>query len=345
MKKIAVVLLVVLIVASLFGCSIIARKTGGKATEKPKVAATTAQATPTAEPTTEPTTQPLADAIVLPDGWTMDQAITAEEVMAVTGVSGYQPFPEGASDATNGNPAGSFTNKTNAKLKVGFFIFTKGKQAKCDYFKEFAVDGSVKELTSDLWDMAYLADFTDGSSAIVVLRGDVCMRINWFPEAHSGFDKEQLGRALAELAINNLYGGPKLTIAQPVEASQPPSANADLPDELPTNLTDVALLNEYATSLYMKYVSADVFTSQTFTDAEREDARKALKLVIAAMDKAIGLYDKNESLYYLRGKAYAQCYYDAGKQPDKDNGLADLKKAVDMGLSMAQAEYDKLAGS
>jgi hypothetical protein len=122
------------------------------------------------------------------------------------------------------------------------------------------------------------------------------------------------------------------------------AAQSDLPDAVPAELTDVAALNSFATNLYIKYVKPNIFTAPAslFSDAEREDARKALSLVIDAETKAIAIYDKNESFYFLRGKAYEQSYYDTKDSSMKEKGLADLQKALDMGLAMAQSNYDAL---
>lgn len=316
----------------------------------PKAAAATPAVTqaPTAAPSPkEPT---LSEIITLPDGWTMDQAVTAAEVEAVTGQTGYQFFPEGASDAKSGNPAGSFTIAGKGNLKVGFFVFTKGKQEKADYFKDFAVEGSVKELNFPAWDTAYIADFKDGSSAVVALRGDCCMRINYFPDGHAGKDKTALGTALAELLTNKLYGGEAAAAAAPAvpEATQAADESIEtggIPDALSTELTTAAALNEFATKLFLEHVKANIFIAPVFSEEELTNARKALPLIIEATTKAIALDDGMAEFYYLRGKAYAYTYYDAKNAAMKEKGLAGLQKAMDMGLSEAtvKPEYDQLA--
>ena len=295
----------------------------------------------------------LADTITLPDGWTMDQAISVSEIEALVGDTGYSYFPEAASDAPKGNPAGAFVQKNaNGKRKLTIFAFVSGKEAKYSFFKDYFVEGSLLELESELWDKALVGDLKDGSAAIVALRGDLCFRITWFPEAYPQRDKKDFGADLARLLINNLYGGerPPLsaggTGASATAAGNTPSAESDpgLPDTLPPELVDVAALNQYAVNLWMEYIKPNIFEASLFSDEEKDSARKALKLIIAAEDKAIGLYDGNESLYYLRGTAYAQCYYDTKDTAYKDMAMADLKKAADMGLAAAQAEYDKVSG-
>lgn len=171
---------------------------------------------PSAAPASEPAvaTEPqtpgspsLSDTITLPDGWTMKQVISAEEVDAITGKTGYQNFPEGSSDPKNGKPAASFTHSDGTECRISFYAFTQGKQERYDYYKDFAVEDSIKEVDSPLWDSGHIADFTDGTSGITVLRGDNCMHIRWNHDAHTGHEKTEFGLLLAGMLIQNLYGG------------------------------------------------------------------------------------------------------------------------------------------
>lgn len=344
MKHIRFTALILLTAFLLAGCG-----GAGKPADTKNSAAPLSTPAATKEPVATPEEPKLSETITLPDGWSMDQAVLVEEVETVTGLTGYQFFPEGASDAKNGNPAGSFTVSGKGNFKVGFFVYTKGKQEKADYFKDFAIEGSVTAMNSPLWDSAYIADFKDQSSAIVVLRGDCCMRINFFPAGHTGKEKAALGAALAELLINKLYGGEAQAgtagAAAPAGSAQTPApqASGGIPDALPADLTDAAALNEFATKLFLEHVKANIFIAPVFSDEEEDNARKALPLIIEAATKAIGLYDQNADFYFLRGKAYAYTYYDTKDAALKENGLADLQKAMDIGQSMAKAEYDQLA--
>ena len=126
--------------------------------------------------------------------------------------------------------------------------------------------------------------------------------------------------------------------------NSPEDTESGLPEELPAELQSVADLNDYAANLWINYVKANIFEAPVFSDEEKDDARKALNLIIAAEDKAIAMVPDNEHLYYLRGTAYAECYYDTQNAEYKEKALADLKVAADLGLDMAQTEYDKVSG-
>lgn len=344
-KSIRLPVMILLAVTLLAGC-------GNPAVPAESPVTTKSSATPSPTVTAQPqaTASPtLGDTITLPDGWTMEQAVSVPEVEALVNDTGYSIFPEASSNAANGSPAGGFVKKNaNGNLKLTFLAFVNGKEEKYTFFKDYVVEGTLQEINSELWDKAFVGDFLDKSAAIVVLKGDVCIRINWFPEAYPQFEKADFGTKLATLLINNLYGGERLADSvqgtgagetDPEDTSLA-DTDSDIPDALPPELTDVAALNEFATTLWMSYVKPDIFEANRFSDVEKANARKALKLIIAAEDKAIALYDKNEHLYYRRGAAYAQCYYDTKDATYKEKALADLKKAADMGLAMAQTEYD-----
>ncbi len=113
----------------------------------------------------------------------------------------------------------------------------------------------------------------------------------------------------------------------PAEAAAAPAADA-IPDALPADLTTAPALNEFAVKLYMKNVPPNVFSTPVFSEQEKAKARKALPLVVEAYDKAIGLYDKNESFFYGRAQALHTMFTDTKDASLKVRALADLDKAL-----------------
>lgn len=115
--------------------------------------------------------------------------------------------------------------------------------------------------------------------------------------------------------------------APPAEAAPAPPADA-LPETLPSDLTTAPALNGFAVDLMLKNVPPNVFSSTTATEEEKAKARQALKLAVEAYDKAIGLYDKNESFYYGRAQALHTQFVDTKDAALKEKALADLDKAL-----------------
>jgi|GEM_PF-863355 len=151
----------------------------------------------------------LSDTIVLPDGWEMADAISASDVEGILGVTGYSFWNEPLSDAGAGKPQGSYYDGQLAKSCINFLVYTFDGQSNFDRVSGF-VNNSV-DVPGDLWDRAIIGEmgggFDDVTVGMLILRGDVCIRIKWSPEIYPGYDRTELSVKLAEQLINNLYGG------------------------------------------------------------------------------------------------------------------------------------------
>jgi hypothetical protein len=150
----------------------------------------------------------LSDTIVLPEGW----AISAAEVEAILGMTGYSYWNETLSNAAAGKPQGSYYDGQLSKSCINFLVYTFDGQSNFDRVSAF-VNNSV-DVPGNLWDRAIIGEMGGGIDDITVgmliLRGDVCIRIRWSPEIYPGFDRNELCVKLAEQLINNLYGGERV---------------------------------------------------------------------------------------------------------------------------------------
>ncbi|MBK9089920.1 MAG: hypothetical protein IPL90_13070 [Holophagales bacterium] len=120
------------------------------------------------------------------------------------------------------------------------------------------------------------------------------------------------------------------TAAAPATGSAvtPAAVQSGVPDALPASLIDAHSANSFAVDLYMKWVPPNVFSGPVASEEEKANARKALPLVVAAYDKAIGFYANNESFYYGRAAALEVMYTDTKDEALKTRALADLDKAL-----------------
>lgn len=167
---------------------------------------TTTTETTTTETTTETINGQLGDAIVLPDGWAMNDAISPAEVEAIMGTAGFGSFPEGASNAASGKPVGSFNIGSIPYSKVRFEVDVAGGRSGYDTAVSFLT--SPADVPGDLWDAASIGDVPAADRMqvrFVGLRGNVCFHISWEPAVFPGLDKTETSVKLAELLINNLY--------------------------------------------------------------------------------------------------------------------------------------------
>jgi hypothetical protein len=172
--------------------------------------ATTApeKATITTAAATTTTGKPLSATIVLPAGWEMKDAISVAEIEAIVGKTGYKTWAESLSDAKGGKPQGSYFDGNLAASKLNFLVYTKDGKSNYDRVAGFVENPN--EVPGPLWDKAVIGEMMMGADRVVgmlILRGDVCMRIQWDPTVYSSFDRTELSVLLADLLVNNLYGG------------------------------------------------------------------------------------------------------------------------------------------
>ncbi len=148
----------------------------------------------------------LSPTIVLPAGWAMDQALTAADVEAVIGRTGYKMWPEPNSDAAAGKPAGSFYDGSNIDTKIMFRAYTQGGAAEYERLAGFVIE--PQEIAADLWDRLIVGPDNFATYPLVtalILRGDVCLSIQWRPEQYSDIDPLDLAVGLADMFVAKLF--------------------------------------------------------------------------------------------------------------------------------------------
>lgn len=164
--------------------------------------------------TDEPVTAELSDTIVLPDGWEMIDAISVEDIEELLGAEGYDTWHEPLSDAAAGKPQLSYYDTTRTegasrnRSKINFLVYTFDGQSNFDRVSGYVNES--EEVEGELWDRAIVGlmggGIDDITVGMLVLRGDVCIRIKWSPEEYPDKDNIEFSVQLAELVINNLYG-------------------------------------------------------------------------------------------------------------------------------------------
>ncbi len=153
-----------------------------------------------------PETPALSETITLPAGWEINDALTPAEVEAVMGRTGFQTWAETLSDPAAGKPQGSFYDGQLAASTVNFLVYCAEGQS--NYDRVLAFVQNPVEVQNEMWDQAVTGEMTDAGStlaAILVRRGDVCIRIRYNVEIYPELDRTATLTALAELLINRLY--------------------------------------------------------------------------------------------------------------------------------------------
>jgi len=163
----------------------------GFSTGSPEPADTQGRATPAAAETAQAAEKAT---ISLPAGWAMEDAISADQVGAITGET-MAFFPEAGSAAQSGKPSCGYTVAGKDDPKIHFGADVQGGQAGFEDMKQLAQDGSIQDV-SGAGDKAYSCAFSDGRQGIIVLKGDAPLRADWSPTVCDG-DTRELGTRLA----------------------------------------------------------------------------------------------------------------------------------------------------
>jgi len=141
--------------------------------------------------------------IGLPKGWAMQDAISADDVGAITGEK-MTYFPDAGSKAQEGRPSCGYNVPGKDFSVINFRAVVGGGESEFESTKGFAVAGSVVEVPG-VGDKAYLCDFVTGATTIVVLKGQDVLRVDWQPKTWASHEKVEFGKKLAGKLLEKLY--------------------------------------------------------------------------------------------------------------------------------------------
>jgi len=143
-----------------------------------------------------------AAAITLPDGWTMTDALTAEDVGAITGKT-MEEFPEASSAAQDGKPAGGYTATGVDGSKIYFGVDVQGGEAGYESMLSYAEPDSTADV-SGVGDQATVVRFSDGRAGIIARKGDAVIRVDWDPKVYTD-EPSDFGARLANALLQKMY--------------------------------------------------------------------------------------------------------------------------------------------
>ena len=143
-----------------------------------------------------------ATAIALPDGWTMSDALTADEVGAITGKT-MEEFPEASSAAQDGKPAGGYNATGVDGSKIYFGVDVQGGEAGYENQLSYAEPDSASDV-SGVGDQATVLTFSDGRAGIIARKGDAVIRVDWDPKVYTD-EPSDFGARLANALLQKMY--------------------------------------------------------------------------------------------------------------------------------------------
>ncbi len=300
-----------------------------------------------------------------PLAWRVDQMLTAEEMGETVNVPAGDLVVLGSSYATaDGSRRGagytlrSIANPAQAAVYV--LADPQGGKARYDLLKGFAFLRKVTDLPG-LGDEAVSIGLRNMDNdpalytTVLARKGDLVLQVR-MPDAAwrgAGFnmDPARLTLAIAAKVLANLYDtGRALPVADKMElpllaagaVMDAGDANSPVPDAMPADLGGKTEYG-YLVEIRQKYLPADAFTNEGRTDGERNDARRAARLIAESLSKRFDEYGQNPYELEIRGACYAAAYADTGLSVYRKLAINDYRQAISYGYALAKADYDRLA--
>ncbi len=163
-------------------------------------------------------------------------------------------------------------------------------------------------------------------------------------------DPMNLAIKIAEKVIENIYNAdrtvPDITsivlddILIPLQLN-PGLLDSSVPDEIPLDLEGKTIYG-YLVELRKKYLPKDAFTNPKYSDADKNNTRKAIRLMVNTISKGFEANGQNPYELEIRGACYAAAFEDTGNPIYRQLAINDYKQAMHLGYPLAKPDYDKL---
>ncbi len=306
------------------------------------------------------------EARVFPTLWEVPQALTPDEMAALLGLApdAVDLMEYAHKDPVRGLTGVVYGARDAGDPQAGGIVVTaehSGGRARFELYKSFAALGRVAPLPG-VGDEAFLCGLNNLQNSpllyrtAVVRKGELVLKamvpaVAW-AQGPGRLDAGEIAFRIASALLSNIADGSRPIPVPESFAMEQAAAPFELPSGLPgspvPDVPDPAFGGKtaygYIMDLKQAYLPADVFSDAgKYTDADRNDARRALKLVVGMISDG---FDKNGVNMYeleIRAACYALAYEDSGDARYRELALNDYKKALSFGYTLARKGYDRLA--
>ncbi len=300
-----------------------------------------------------------------PLAWQVPQMLTLEEMGGILGVEGgnllYLKSPYARSDNSRLGAGYALRADSNPAAGAVFVLADpQGGKARYDRIKGMAFLGKAEEI-SGLGDEAVLIGLRNQDSnpvlltTVLVRKGDLVLQVRvpdflWRGPDHQA-DPAALGKEAAARVIENLYDAARpvpdtagLVMEDAVPSLQLDAGSPDspVPDQIPADLGGRTTYG-YLVELRQKYLPEDVFTNPKYADADRNNARRAARLLVDTLSAGFDANGLNPYELEIRAACYAAAFEDTGNAAFRQLAVHDYKQALSLGYPLAKPGYDRLA--
>ena len=264
-------------------------------------------------------------------------------------------------DPVGGKPGVSYyvkmTEDTDSRIVV--FAETVNGKNRYDVLHTFAVPGTLQDIMG-VGDKAFLCKMTNLNNsplyytAFVVLKGTLALTVLVPDTWRTGMYKLDTGafsQAIAERILASMGNGGRAVPAAGAAAEAAPEGlalaegdpSSPVPDVIPPDLGGKTVYG-YVMDTRKQYLPSSVFTNtEKYTEADRNNARRAAKLLVTLISAGFDAYGVNMYDLEIRGYCYSLMYADTGNPVFRALAINDYKNALGQGYSWAKADFDRLA--
>ncbi len=299
-----------------------------------------------------------------PLAWQMPQMLTLDEIGQILGIAegdlcyadiAYQLRGEGQLGV------GYALRSAADPIESAIFVLAEplGGRARYDLMKRATFLGKAEEV-SGIGDEAVLVGIRNRDndpllySTILVLKDELVLQVRVPDHAWrrgANMDPAELAKVIAAKVIANIYDAGRavpdmvgLALENVITPLALASGEADspVPDEVPADLGGKTVYG-YVVELRQQYLPEDAFIRPDSGDADKNNARRAAKLLIETITEGFDANGQNAYELEIRGYCYALIYDDTGDVAYRQLAINDYKQAMYLGFAMAKPGYDKLA--
>ncbi len=299
-----------------------------------------------------------------PQSWQVAQMFTLDEIGEILGIAGGDLSYADISALLNADGqlgAGYAPRAAANPVESAVLVFAEpmGGKARYDLRKSAAFLGKTEEI-SGVGDEAVLMGLRNQNNdpllyaTALVRKDELVLEVRvpdhaWRGEG-AGANPADFAKAIAAKVLVNVYDAGRAvpdmsglaweSVLAPV-ALDPGDADSPVPGEIPADLGGKTVYG-YLVELRQQYLPEDLFTSPDFEEADKNNARRAAKLLIETISKGFDANGQNPYELEIRGYCYALLYADTGDPLFRMLAINDDKQALFLGYALAKPGYDEL---
>ena len=300
-----------------------------------------------------------------PLAWQVPQMLSPDEIGAILGIPGGNVMVLGTAYQTadgSRQGAGYTLRSIQDPAVAAIYVLAdpQGGKARFDALKGFAFLAKSEEVPG-LGDEAILLGLRNVENnpalytTVLLRKDDLVLRV-LVPDGvwrGPGFnmDPAHLAREISAKMLQNLYDDSR-SLPPPLGLdldllSVSPVLNAGSPDSpvQDTMPADLGGKTEYGylVEIRQKHLPANVFQDSRRSESEKNNARRAIKLIVESLSGRFDAFGLNPYELEIRGACYAAAFSDTGDPVFRMLAINDYKQAMSSGFMLPKADYDRLA--